>query len=55
MRIEGKGLIVLVKSNDTPDLEVIKEALERYRVFMAKWRNMQESATIADSSAPTAH
>ncbi|WP_100641210.1 ion channel [Marinobacter salexigens] len=51
--IEGKGLIVLVKSSDTPDLEVIKEALERYRKFMEKWRNMQEDATIADSSAST--
>lgn len=53
--IEGKGLIVLVKSSETPDLEVVKDALERYRVFLEKWRNVQENATIADSSASTAH
>jgi len=53
--IEGKGLIVLVKSNDTPDLAVVEEALERYRKFMEKWRNMQEDATITDSSPPSTH
>ncbi|MFP3979678.1 potassium channel family protein [Marinobacter sp. KMM 10035] len=53
--IEGKGLIVLVKSSDTPDLEVVKEALERYRKFMEKWRNMQEDATITNTSNPTTH
>ncbi|MBK1874760.1 two pore domain potassium channel family protein [Marinobacter sp. 1-3A] len=51
--IEGKGLIVLVKSNDTPDLAVVEEALERYRKFMEKWRNMQENATITTSSNTT--
>ncbi|SOB76699.1 voltage-gated potassium channel [Marinobacter sp. LV10R510-11A] len=53
--IEGKGLIVLVKSNDPPDLEVIKDALNRYRIFLDKWRDLQDEANIADSSAPTAH
>ncbi len=53
--IEGKGLIVLVKSNDPPDLEVIKDALDRYRIFLDKWRDLQDEANIADSSAPTAH
>lgn len=52
--IEGKGLIVLVKSNDTPDIEVIKDALERYRIFMEKWRKLQENATISDSPASPA-
>ncbi|MDX1756780.1 MAG: ion channel [Marinobacter sp.] len=42
--IEGKGLIVLVKSQDTPTVEVVREALERYREFVAKWHSMQEKA-----------
>ena len=36
--IEGKGLIVLVKSADTPEVSVVEEALERYRVFLKQWR-----------------
>ena len=40
--IKGKGLIVLVRSSDTPGLDVVKEALERYRKFLEKWRNGQE-------------
>ena len=36
--IEGKGLIVLVKSTDTPEVSVVEEALERYRVFLKQWR-----------------
>lgn len=52
--IVGKGLIVLVKSDNTPDLEVVKDALERYRIFLEKWRNMHENASIADSSSPSA-
>lgn len=51
--IEGKGLIVLVKSSNPPDLEVVKDALERYRVFLKKWRNLQDNPTSADS--PAAH
>ncbi|RBP29114.1 voltage-gated potassium channel [Marinobacter pelagius] len=35
--VEGKGLIVLVKSTDTPGVEVVEEALERYRKFLASW------------------
>ncbi|SFM62421.1 ion channel [Marinobacter zhejiangensis] len=42
--IEGKGLIVLVKSKDTPTLEVVEEALDRYRTFLDKWHDMQEKA-----------
>jgi len=36
--IEGKGLIVLVKSAETPEVSVVEEALERYRVFLKQWR-----------------
>lgn len=53
--IEGKGLIVLVKSNDTPDLEVVEDALARYRIFLEKWRGLQEEATTTDSSDTTDH
>ncbi|MDV2080249.1 potassium channel family protein [Marinobacter xestospongiae] len=42
--IEGKGLIVLVKSQDTPTVAVVEEALDRYRQFVAKWHEMQERA-----------
>lgn len=41
--IKGKGLIVLVRSSDTPGLDVVKEALDRYRKFLEKWRNSQGS------------
>jgi voltage-gated potassium channel len=41
--IKGKGLIVMVRSSDTPGLDVVKEALERYRKFLEKWRSSQES------------
>jgi len=53
--IQGKGLIVLVRSSDTPDLEVVKEALQRYRTFMEKWRNMQDTTTTSDISPPAAN
>ena len=36
--IEGKGLIVLVKSSETPEVSVVQEALERYRAFLKQWR-----------------
>ncbi|MDC0663115.1 ion channel [Marinobacter sp. SS21] len=42
--IEGKGLIVLVKSQDTPTVEVVQQALERYREFVTKWHEMQARA-----------
>ncbi|GGY81076.1 potassium channel protein [Marinobacter zhanjiangensis] len=42
LEIEGQGLIVLVKSTDTPDVSVVEEALERYRQFLAKWQAMHE-------------
>lgn len=40
--IEGKGLIVLVKSQDTPSVQVVEEALERYRMFLEKWHDAQK-------------
>ena len=45
--IKGKGLIVLVRSHDTPGLDVVEEALGRYRKFLEKWRNSQENGSIA--------
>lgn len=42
--VEGKGLIVLVKSQDTPEVEVVEDALERYRQFITKWHEMQKNA-----------
>nr|WP_152208484.1 potassium channel family protein [Marinobacter changyiensis] len=42
--VEGKGLIVLVKSTETPEVEVLIEALDRYRAFIAKWHDMQNNA-----------
>lgn len=40
--VEGKGLIVLVRSVDTPDVSVVEEALDRYREFLVQWRSMHE-------------
>ena len=50
--VEGKGLIVLVRSADTPDVSVVEEALERYREFLAQWRIMHEK-NEASRQAPT--
>lgn len=50
--VEGKGLIVLVRSTDTPEVTVVEEALERYRVFLNQWREMhkgtEEQATTPE-------
>ncbi|MCG2579703.1 MAG: ion channel [Marinobacter sp.] len=40
--IEGKGLIVLVKSHDTPSVQVVEEALDRFRMFLEKWHDAQK-------------
>ncbi|MCG7201376.1 potassium channel family protein [Marinobacter pelagius] len=40
--VEGKGLIVLVKSTDTPGVEVVEEALDRYRKFLASWHEKHD-------------
>lgn len=42
LEVEGRGLIVLVKSSETPALHVVEEALERYRHFLEKWQAMHE-------------
>lgn len=42
--VEGKGIIVLVKSKETPTVEVVEEALGRYRQFIQKWHAMQHKA-----------
>lgn len=41
--VEGKGLIVLVSSSDTPTVTVVEEALDRYREFLKKWRELQDN------------
>lgn len=40
--VEGRGLIVLVKSSETPDVSVVEEALERYRTFLKQWRSYSD-------------
>ncbi len=45
--VEGKGLIVLVKSSETPEVGVLEEALDSYRVFITKWHAMQNNAEDA--------
>ncbi|WP_051146685.1 potassium channel protein [Marinobacter daepoensis] len=40
--VEGKGLIVLVRSSETPDVSVVEEALDRYRDFLIQWRALHE-------------
>lgn len=52
--IEGKGLIVLVKSSETPDVSVVEEALERYREFIKKWHDLQDQAAEEDAIAARA-
>lgn len=42
--VKGKGLIVLVRSNNTPDVAVVEEALERYREFLKQWRQIQDKS-----------
>ena len=48
--IEGKGLIVLVNSNETPDVALVEEALARYREFINKWHDLQEQAAKKENS-----
>jgi len=45
--IEGKGLIVLVKSAETPSVDLVQEALDRYRAFIASWHNDNEKDSAA--------
>ena len=45
--IEGKGLIVLVKSAETPSVDLVEEALDRYRAFIASWHNSRGTDSAA--------
>ncbi|WP_373001589.1 ion channel [Marinobacter sp.] len=47
--IEGKGLIVLVKSDETPEVSVVEEALERYRAFLKQWRDHSAAEKTGDA------
>lgn len=49
--VEGKGLIVLVRSTDTPDVSVVEEALERYRAFLKQWGELQNNNKAKNGSA----
>lgn len=50
--IEGNGLIVLVKSTDTPGVEVVREALDRYRDFLARWHESNGKADDRKADTP---
>lgn len=52
--IEGKGLIVLVKSSETPDVGMVEEALARYREFTRKWHELQHQAAEKEAIAAKA-
>ncbi|SFR85197.1 voltage-gated potassium channel [Marinobacter daqiaonensis] len=41
VKVAGKGLFVLVKSSETPEVSVVEEALERHQRFMEKVRSIQ--------------
>jgi len=46
--VEGKGLIVLVKSTETPGVELVEKALANYRAFVQKWHAMQDDQATKD-------
>ncbi len=50
--VEGKGLIVLVSSSETPEVSVVEEALDRYREFLKQWRAMHEQNQKAATGKP---
>ncbi|WP_199456757.1 MULTISPECIES: potassium channel family protein [unclassified Marinobacter] len=50
--VEGKGLIVLVSSSETPEVSVVEEALDRYREFLKQWRAMHEQNEKAVTEKP---
>jgi voltage-gated potassium channel len=52
--IEGKGLIVLVKSNETPTVEIVEKALTNYREFIRKWHTLQDEQAAKDQTDSTA-
>lgn len=49
--VEGKGLIVLVRSIDTPEVSVVKEALDRYRDFLERWQELQDKSKAKNEIA----
>ncbi len=51
--VEGKGLIVLVRSTDTPEVSVVEEALERYRAFLKQWRELQDHSKAKNGTTDT--
>lgn len=52
--VEGRGLIVLVKSADTPPTEELVDALDRYRAFLERWHNLQEDRPQDHQPVPKA-
>ncbi|WP_203143824.1 potassium channel protein [Marinobacter mangrovi] len=42
--VEGKALIVLVKSSETPPVEELIDALDRYRAFLERWHNLHAAS-----------
>lgn len=53
--IEGKGLIVLVKSVDTPEVAAVEEALERHRAFLQQWRAHAETGEHGEHGEHGSH
>jgi voltage-gated potassium channel len=54
VEIEGKGLIVLVKSSETPSVEVVVKALANYREFIRKWHALQDKQSARDAAEDAA-
>lgn len=52
--IEGKGLIVLVKSTGTPTVEIVEKALTNYREFIRKWHALQDEQAARDNAGEKA-
>jgi hypothetical protein len=41
-------LIVLVKSSETPGVELVEKALANYREFIQKWHTLQDEQATKD-------
>ncbi len=50
VEVEGKGLIVLVKSSETAGVEVVEKALANYREFIRKWHDLQDEQAALDQA-----
>ncbi len=48
--VEGKALIVLVSSSETPGTEMVEEALDRYRAFLASWQEHAKNKRATDAN-----